>query len=195
MKRLLVAFALSIGSASAAQAVPVTVSGNALFNSIVTNNDQTSFTSVPILVSSGGMSATIQITLVSLAGQEFLKLDGNTRLGIGDTSPDGFHVDLGNINNDSDPTNEDVRFDVKLLSKSANVGKVGFNISSIGIRNCCGDPTVSWTSNVSVAPVVNSGLLPTQTEVAVPMDSASAFHALTSSDYSGTLLILANQLQ
>ena len=172
---------------------PVVVNGQLLFNTLVTNNDQTAFTSSPITLTDpvSGESATIQITMTSLSGDQFLKLDGNTRLGVGNTGPDGYHVDIGNSNGDNNPLPEDVRFDVTLLGQSAGVGSVGFNITDLGMRDT-GNPTVSWTSSVSTTPVVHASFTG---EAARAMDAPDSFHALSASDYLGTLAPVVNQFQ
>ena len=183
-----------IGAPSAVfPAVPVVLNGQINFNSIVTNQNQTAFTSAPITLTdaASGESATIAITMTSLSGDQFLKLDGNTRLGVGNAGPDGFHVDIGNSNGDNNPLPEDVRFDVTLISTSSGVGSVGFNITDLGLRDT-GNPSVSWTSSVSTTPVLHSSF---SGETSRAMDSSSSFHALSSSDYSGTLAPTVNQFQ
>ena len=164
---------------------PVVLPRSLPFNTLVTHSDGTSFTSAPFILTDpvSGESATIQIGIESLSGDQFLKLDGNTRLGVGNGAPDGYHVDVG-------PLPEDVQFTATLLGKSAGVGDVGFNITALGLRDT-GDPSIRWTSDVTAGLLLNSFT----GEADRAMDLATLFHALTASDYTGLLEVTANQFQ
>ena len=147
------------------------------FNKLITSTDTSDSFSTLITVTDAdsGQQATFQLTLASATGELWQKLDGNSRAGIGLAGSDGNHVAPG----------EDPTFTVSLVSKDPYIDSVGFNISALGMRDLV-TPLTSWTSSVTTTAVVHNDW---NSETDLAMDSASAFHAIDSSNYVGTLAV------
>ncbi len=185
-KTLITVLALGLFVTAANAATIVNVPGTLRYNDIiVTDNSSNTWSKQVTATDAGsGESATVEITIASTTGEKFQKLDSDTRIGISDTGGDDHnHVHVG----------EDPVFSATLISSTANVTSVGFNIATLGLRDTSNpNPTVSWTSSVSTTAVVYTNFTG---ESDFAMDNSANFHSLSSSDYSGTLALTANKLQ